>query len=228
MKDLKTQWESLTGGRCAKWDHYFEVYQRYMDRFCGTSATYLEIGVQAGGSLELMRDYLGPDTRIVGIDCDPACANLSIPGATIHIGDQSDPAFLKSVAAQHQEFDIILDDGGHRAEQQIASFCELWPYLKFGGVYLVEDLHCSQYWPRFGAGEPTFLDYAHQLAQELSLWHRDELWFHTRYSQPRDQRDSQLPVVVTSATREIFSISYYDSIIAIEKRRIGEPYQTRK
>lgn len=228
MQDLKTMWHSMNKGTCAKWEHYFEIYERYISKYRNQPVNYLEIGVQAGGSLELMRNYLGEQAHIVGIDIDPACANVPNYGSTIHIGSQEDRAFLKSVAAQHPQFDIIIDDGGHTAQQQITSFEELWPHLKFGGVYIVEDLHCSQWWPRFGAGTPTFLDYAHGLANRLSKWHTDEHWFHNRYSIPREQRNNNGPQVTDFATREIFSISYYDSIIAIEKRAIGEPFQTRK
>ena len=37
--------------------------------------------------------------------------------------------------------DILIDDGGHKMEQQIVSFEELWPLVKDRDVYLVEDLH---------------------------------------------------------------------------------------
>ncbi len=40
-------------------------------------------------------------------------------------------------------FDIIVDDGGHTFRQQRTSFQELWPYVKEGGVYVVEDLQAE-------------------------------------------------------------------------------------
>ena len=41
------------------------------------------------------------------------------------------------------DFDIILDDGGHKMDQQITSFRVLFPILKSGGVYIIEDLGTS-------------------------------------------------------------------------------------
>lgn len=37
--------------------------------------------------------------------------------------------------------DIVIDDGGHIADQQIVSLEELLPFLRPGGVYVCEDIH---------------------------------------------------------------------------------------
>jgi len=224
---LKHLWESRTDGRCHKWVHYFEIYERYMARFRHQPITYLEIGVQQGGSLSLMQEYLGSKARIVGIDIDPACRDN---GDEVYIGSQEDDEFLTSVAETVGAFDIIIDDGGHTAHQQITTFANLWPYLNTGGVYIVEDLHCSQYWPRFqdDRSAVTFLQFAHALSEQLSLWHHDEQLFHTRYNLPLEQRDTMTLPFESFAVNEIFSIAYFDSVIAIEKRAITEPYHARR
>jgi hypothetical protein len=229
-KTLKEMWESHTDGRCAKWDHYFEIYERYISKFKGTAPSYLEIGVQEGGSLDLMKEYLGADTKITGIDIDPNSKVAEKYGHNIHIGSQEDPDFLKDVANTCNGFDIIIDDGGHTSNQQIASFITLFPYLRANGVYIVEDLHCSQYWPGWQDSSLgiNFLDYAKGLADKLSLWHMNQAWFHGRYSQPREQRSYPGVSFGNFAVNEIYSIAFYDSIIVIEKRNISEPYQTRK
>ncbi len=48
-------------------------------------------------------------------------------------------------------FDIILDDGGHTMKQQITSFKILYPFVKKGGIYIIEDLHTSYWKNAFGA-----------------------------------------------------------------------------
>lgn len=229
-KTLKEMWLSRTDGRCAKWIHYFDIYERHMKQYKNAAPTYLEIGVQQGGSLDLMKEYFGPAATMVGIDIDPSAKIAETHGHTVHIGDQANTAFLDSVVAQHKSFDVIVDDGGHTADQQIASFITLFPALNDGGVYLVEDLHCSQHWVGYQGSSLgiNFLDYAKGLADKLSLWHMREDWFHNRYSVPLDQRDSNGPKFANFAVNQIYSISFYDSIIAIEKRAITEPYQTRK
>jgi hypothetical protein len=60
------------------------------------------------------------------------------------------------------------------------------------------------------------------------LWHHDEQLFHTRYNLPLEQRDTMTLPFESFAVNEIFSIAYFDSVIAIEKRAITEPYHARR
>jgi hypothetical protein len=47
-----------------KWNHYFDIYQRHFEKFRGDAVHILEIGVYSGGSLEMWRDYFGPESRV--------------------------------------------------------------------------------------------------------------------------------------------------------------------
>ncbi|MCG7518455.1 class I SAM-dependent methyltransferase [Ruegeria sp. Ofav3-42] len=38
-------------------------------------------------------------------------------------------------------FDIILDDASHASHHQQFGLLEMWPLLKPGGMYIIEDLH---------------------------------------------------------------------------------------
>jgi hypothetical protein len=122
------------GRQVDKWQHYFSIYDKHFDRFRFTSPRVLEIGVDHGGSLQLWKRYFGEGAKIVGIDIRPECY-FQEPGLEIHIGDQTDVTFLRSLG----NFDIIIDDGSHQPAHQSASFTELWP--RCSGVYLIEDCH---------------------------------------------------------------------------------------
>jgi len=124
-----------------KWDHYFEIYDRHFHKFRGQDVRVLEIGVYGGGSLEMWRDYFGPRAAIYGVDIEPACRAYEREGIKIFIGDQSDRIFWRQFRHEVSALDIIIDDGGHRAEQQIVSLEELLPILRPNGVYLCEDVH---------------------------------------------------------------------------------------
>ena len=54
-----------------KWEHYFEVYERFLSPIRHANPVVMEIGVQLGGSVEMWRDYFGAATRIYGIDINP-------------------------------------------------------------------------------------------------------------------------------------------------------------
>ena len=224
MGALKDLFDQGTGGNCHKWEHYFEIYERYLQPFVGTPCTYLEIGVQRGGSLKLMRDYLGPQARIIGVDVDPSCAVVRDEGFEIHIGDQANGAFLERLVRETGTYDIVVDDGGHTADQQITSFFMLFPRLKPGGIYIVEDLH-AYFWDatyqasRYGI---NFSDLAKSLTDKLSLWHLNPLDF-GRYQKPREERGAPKKIG-NFATNEIFGIHFYDSMVVLEKRKIIEPY----
>ena len=191
-----------------KWLHYFPVYERYLGRYRWRRVTMLEIGVAHGGSLQMWRAYLGPRARIVGADINPRVAALAERGISIEIGDQGDPAFLERLVERHGPFDIILDDGSHLPEHQIASITHLWPALAEGGTYIVEDLH-TNYWPSFGGGpgrSDTFMAWLSQRIDDMHAFH------------------AQVPDhVVNDWTRSIGAIHVEDSIVVLEKRRRGKP-----
>src|SRR5688572_15994126 len=64
------------GRRVHKWVHYLPIYDRYFSAMRGTQFKFLEIGVFGGGSLDMWREYFGPDAKIFGVDVNPACAEL--------------------------------------------------------------------------------------------------------------------------------------------------------
>lgn len=126
------------GRRIDKWHHYFEIYDKHFQRFQDEDIRVLEIGVDHGGSLQVWKKYFGHNVKIVGLDINPACAEYAEDQIEIVIGNQADTALLKSLG----EFDIVIDDGSHRLQDQEASFEALWPATR--GVYLIEDCH-TQY-----------------------------------------------------------------------------------
>ena len=131
--------------------HYFDIYHRHLKRFRGRAVKVVEFGVSLGGSAQMWREYFGPRAQLYGIDRDRRCKQWEAPWFQVFIGDQADRAFLHQVAQQIGRVDIVIDDGGHHPDQQIATFEEFYPLIKPGGVFLIEDLHTS-YWPKYSGG----------------------------------------------------------------------------
>ncbi len=163
-----------------KWAHYLPLYDRALAPFVGRPVTVVEIGLAYGGSLQLWRDYLGPQIRLIGVDIDPVARTFEEPGVEVLIGDQGDPAFLQMLARHVGQADIVIDDGSHRVDHQILTFEALFPILRDGGVYVCEDLHTS-YWPSYGGGlgqAGTFVEYAKSMVDKLhykyGIAHLDE------------------------------------------------------
>lgn len=212
VNPLITYLEGNPDGRIVhRWHHYFDIYHHHFSRFRGQPLTMIEIGVFNGGSLQMWRDYFGPRSTIVGVDINPDCAQFSEPGIDIVIGDQADRAFLRSLSERYANFAILLDDGGHRMNQQIATFEELYPRLQADGVYLCEDTHTS-YDPVFGGGlrKPnTFIETVKSLVDRLNAFHSVD---HSQL-EPDD------------FTRTTDSMHFYDSVVVIEKKARTEPEQ---
>ncbi len=139
---LKSYFNAHEKGRGIwKWIHYFDIYMRHFDRFVGRDVHILEIGIYSGGSLEMWRHFFGERCHVYGVDIEASCRVYENDYTRVFIGDQADRAFWKSVRGQVPVIDIVIDDGGHKTEQQVVTLEETLPHLAPGGVYLCEDVH---------------------------------------------------------------------------------------
>ncbi len=213
MNDLERFFDQHQGRLIHKWRHYFEIYDRHFARFRGQPVNIVEFGVSQGGSIQMWRDYFGPQAQLFGVDINPNCKQFEEPGVRIFIGDQGDREFLRTLAQTLPQIDILIDDGGHTMQQQIRTYEALFGKIAPNGVYLCEDLHTS-YWREFGGGHRragTFIEYSKNFIDALNAWH------------------SQQPgsLTVSDFTRSAHSVHYYDSIVVVEKRPMVEPTHER-
>lgn len=182
---------------------YPDAQHRHFARFQDQPVTVLEIGVQAGGSLQMWRSYFGDRATIIGADIDPACEAHASEGIQVEIGDQGDPIFLAELVDRWGPFDIVIDDGGHRWDQQILTFETLFPAVKDGGVYVCEDTLTS-YLSTYAAGPQTFMDFVKGKVDEMHAWF-DEA------------------VEPTDFTRSAVSLHVYLGMVVVEKANVLPP-----
>lgn len=141
--------------------HYFPAYEReFRDLNPGC---VLEIGVQGGGSLHHWAAQF-PQAKVFGIDIDASCKGAEMNGVKVFIGDATSKRFLEEALLAMPRPDLIIDDGGHWPWMQRKTFEVLWPALRPGGVYAVEDLDTS-FRKRFGGWFGGFFRYLNRLAQ---------------------------------------------------------------
>ncbi|MFM7671770.1 MAG: class I SAM-dependent methyltransferase [Bacteroidota bacterium] len=196
-----------------KWDHYFDIYEKYFAHYREKPLNFLEIGIMHGGSLNLWKNYFGEQLRLYAMDINPECKAFEEQNIQIHIGSQEDPVFLQGLAETLPDLDIILDDGGHTMKQQLLTFETLFPKLKEGGIYLVEDTHTS-YWELYGGGlrrKSSFIEYCKKLV--------DSLYIHHLHDPGK--------VLSNEHIKQIHSITFYDSVVVFEKKKHIEPFHTR-
>jgi len=120
---------------------YLPIYEQLWKDLRDKEIILLEIGIYNGNSIRTWCEWF-PNATIVGIDHNPDNP-METDRAELHFGDQKDEAFLKTVTDKYVEFDIILDDASHVWRDQQRSYDILWPYIKSGGMYIIEDLKTS-------------------------------------------------------------------------------------
>lgn len=119
-------------------------YEHIFNEIKDKPLNILEVGIYQGGSLLWMYEYF-PNATIFGID-------LTIPDKiandriTMIKADQNDSAALSALGREVGPFDIIIDDGCHYARETMNTFDNLWPFVKPGGFYFIEDF-IAGYWP---------------------------------------------------------------------------------
>jgi len=154
--------------------NYTPVYDFYFNKMRNSILKFLEIGYYRGESARTWQEYF-PNATLHFIDIDPNSFKLHSHGISkerckFHLVDQGNEESLKKFAEEVKgDFDIIIDDGGHTMKQQILSFKVLFPLLKSGGIYVIEDLHTS-YWPAYIQGHPeTCIDFLKRLADDVNF-----------------------------------------------------------
>jgi 23S rRNA U2552 (ribose-2'-O)-methylase RlmE/FtsJ len=196
---LRAYFEANTQGPgILKWLHYFDIYNRHLAKFVGKDVHVVEIGVYSGGSLGMWRSYLGPRSRITGVDIEPACKSYENEYTKIVIGDQADRSFWKRFRDEFPPADIVIDDGGHTSEQQIVTLEETLPYLRPGGVFICEDVH--------GLNK-NFVSFVSGLHNALNAFDIE-----SQGATPND-----LTIRSTPFQAQVHSIHHYPYVVVVEK-----------
>lgn len=150
----------------SKWHGFTYYYERLFDAIRNEPVCLMEIGIQFGNSAKGWLEYF-PYGKIIGVDLTPP-PPIESDRWRFFQGDQSNPAFLHHVGKDQGPFDVIIDDGSHRASDAKVSFETLWPYLKAGGCYSIEDV-CT-YWDFAFASAVSGPEWLKSLIAEVN-WH---------------------------------------------------------
>jgi len=94
-----------------------------------------------GGSLRAWRDYF-PQGRIIGVDVQPDTQFRDEPRVETYLCDSTKIEEVTKLMKQLDiRPDIIIDDGSHIDMNQLMTLKNFYPYLKDGGIYIIEDIY---------------------------------------------------------------------------------------
>lgn len=151
------------------WVHsYTRQYDRHFEHLRNKKIKLLEIGVLRGASLLLWKDAFLKG-QIYGIDKNTAVWQKMLKGQKrikVFVGRQEDEKFLDEQVLPAGPFDIIIDDGGHKPEQQLTTFVKLWPHINSGGIYVCEDLH-GNYWKKRAKNGPLMMEKIKSIVDDI-------------------------------------------------------------
>ncbi len=129
---------------------YFVEYSTILAPMRDKNIKLLEIGVDLGGSHRMWKEYL-PNADIFCFDPFKDGQDVGFQeqlekeGIKTFNGNQLDREHLNNFIKKYgRDFDVIIDDAAHMPDAQQTSLGFLFPYLKSGGVYFIEDLLSAQ------------------------------------------------------------------------------------
>jgi len=127
--------------------NYLRNYARHFDPLREREIHLLELGIFEGSSLKMWRDFF-PNGLIAGLDLDP----VEVDGCRTYAGSQDDVTVLDRIVDECGPFDIVIDDAAHIADPARTSLWHLWPHLRVGGHYVIEDWGTG-YWADWPDGK---------------------------------------------------------------------------
>jgi hypothetical protein len=196
--------------------NYTPHYQLHFSKLKYKKIKLLEIGAggyekpyEGGHSLRMWKRYF-PFGSIFSVDIYDK-TTIQENRIKIFQGNQNDKEFLDAVTNLTGELDIIIDDGCHINNYVIESFKILFPKLKDGGIYVVEDTQAS-YWKSFGGDSEnlnnpeTTMNFFKSLADSLNNKEFVKSFYKQSYYD-----------------KKIVSIHFYHNLIFVYKGNNDEP-----
>lgn len=150
LTDLADKYGSDKGSRRHR---YSELYQMLFLPFRERKIEFLEMGLLIGGpeqgfdasrvtedlpSIRMWLEFFRK-AQIHGLDVSDF-SWFKDDRFTFHQCDMDDRANITAAAQNMPELDIVVDDASHASHHQQFGFMELFPQVKSGGLYIIEDL----------------------------------------------------------------------------------------
>lgn len=213
-KSLQSLFFGHKGRVADKWVSYLDIYENEFIKYRQTKFPILEIGVQNCGSLEVWAKYFYNSEKILGVDIVEQLRDLSFDDERIETFISDANLLYKGFFDKFKNPIIIIDDASHQSNDIVNTFLTMFPLLRDGGVYVVEDLCCS-YWTEFNNDtQMSSMGFFKSLVDVINFEHWDK-------KEKLKQQIDILGVVqfdqLTAVMNSIKSVRFYNSMCFIEK-----------
>jgi cephalosporin hydroxylase len=113
---------------------YLDTYDELLAPYEDTKNNIVEIGVAYGHKIEMLKKFC-KNATIIGFD-----VKLLVSSNSDRVKLYEIDATTTEAASKVSNLDIVIDDGSHNPNDQLASFKLFWPLLNTGGIYIIEDI----------------------------------------------------------------------------------------
>jgi hypothetical protein len=126
---------------------YLRKYGFFFEKFTDKrNCVLMELGAgpdwNIGASAKVWKEYFWrEDFKLHVVDIKATAMALKDDRTDVTVGDLGDNKVLQQLA--EIPCDIIIDDASHFWGHQLAALCALFPAVKPGGIYIIEDIHTS-------------------------------------------------------------------------------------
>ena len=173
--------------KSSKHHNYSPNYEKHLEHLRYEPVKMLIIGVggyeypdRGGGDIKAFSEYFPhAKAKIYALDLYDKSGLKFNDRVKIFKGSQDDGDCLTKVMIDLGEPDVIIDDGSHMNGLTIQSFKHLFPWVKPGGTYVIEDIE-SSWWNEHGFdGEPnptnlearTTINFCRMLLNQVNVKH---------------------------------------------------------
>lgn len=190
IEGTKFRIDASDGGKGAKTNEHEYVIAKhpsFLDRYIGLKYSgyqkILELGAFEGGSFVFLDKLLKPkkisvvDLMEIPRPVFEAYVAANAPRTSFHCPvSQDDPEALERIVQDDfgGEVDLIIDDASHYYDQTRTSFLTLYPKVRPGGLYIIEDWGWSFHEPFQGPNgfwkeRKSLVNLVIELLEEISL-----------------------------------------------------------
>ena len=133
---------------------YCDEYDIFLNKYRDKKVNVLELGVFRGNSIKMWLEYFYKG-NVYGVDIENREVGITDDRYKFICGDSTDEKLHKKL--DDIEFDIVIDDASHMYKHQIYAFERIFPKLKSGSLYIVED-----------SGDINFIEYTKRLIDDVN------------------------------------------------------------
>jgi SAM-dependent methyltransferase len=118
---------------------YIDEYEKLLKDY-RNDVTFLEIGLFHGESIQMWSEYFN-NSKIYGIDINDRFVKhlMNDERFNIIISDATDQNLINRFP-KDIKFDVVIDDGSHKINDQVKTFNLLKDHMNPGGIYIIEDI----------------------------------------------------------------------------------------